>query len=250
MSISIVIPLASPENNLGSRWGDQELKYCLRSIEKHLTGYGHIFIIGHKPAFLNDKVIHIPASDEDKTFWKERNIFNKIMIACGDERVTEDFLFMNDDHFLLCNFIGNGFPYYYSGYLMEYSDRPDQYGNSAKNTYDIMKVKNELARYWDIHCPIIYNKTMFVQLSVYDWNKKYGYCIKSLYCEHHNIDAYYGEDTGWEYPDLKINEAISSTLINKLIDGRLFFSIGNRAFDGGIVNVLGELYPSRSKYER
>src|SRR5688500_13559340 len=96
---SIVIPLGH-----GSHWGNTELRYCLRSVEKHLTGYGDVIIIGEKPAWLRN-VIHIPFDEgpAPKSFEKERNIFNKIMVACNDDRVTDSFLFMPADHLMLQN---------------------------------------------------------------------------------------------------------------------------------------------------
>lgn len=239
---SIIIPLAA--NGFGSRWADTELKYCFRSIEKHLTGYGDIFLIGHKPSWVQN-VIHIPATDEDQTFWKERNIYNKIFIACNDERVSEDFLFMNDDHFLLKDYVAGGFPYYCYGAVADYINHPTQYGNTVAHTLSIVP---EYWPYFDVHCPIVYNKTVFKSLQEYDWSKKYGYCIKSLYML--AKDKAGVNFQAIEHPDLKINEVLGSQQIKRRIDGAHWFSMANRAREGGMGKVLDELYPNKSKYER
>lgn len=121
MNTSIVIPLSRAD-----RWNHIELKYTLRGIEKHLSGYGDIFIIGAYPDWMKGGV-HIPATDNEMVYDKQRNIFRKIMVACGDERVTERFLFMNDEHYLLKNYTAADFPYYYEGELHSQpaiSDRP------------------------------------------------------------------------------------------------------------------------------
>src|SRR5688500_2320198 len=125
MKTSIVIPLAA--NGFGSRNNDIELRYCLRSIETHLSGYGDIFLIVHKPKWVKN-VMHIPAEDEQRTWWKERNIYRKILLACEDPRVSDDFLFMNDDHYLLSDFVAGEFPYYREGTISDYLGRDDQYG--------------------------------------------------------------------------------------------------------------------------
>ena len=52
--MDIVIPLGT-----GSRWQNNELRFALRSIEKYLTGYDKIFIIGECPSYLQN-IIHIP----------------------------------------------------------------------------------------------------------------------------------------------------------------------------------------------
>jgi hypothetical protein len=237
MNTSIIIPLGR-----GSRYNDTELRYCLRSIEKHLTGYGDIFIIGEKPDWLRN-VVHIPFPDQgDKTYDKERNIYSKIMAACDDPRVTDDFLFMNDDHFLLQGYEARVFPYYCHGWLSEYMTVTD-YKNTVRNTNDLLWPLGHDCLYFDIHSPILYNKEKFTWLLTTDWTKPFGYCIKTVYgnC----IEGL----TAHEYPDLKISEAYPASKIHKLLTGRAWFSVHDRAFNGGIRQVLQDLYPLKSKYE-
>jgi hypothetical protein len=234
---SIIIPLGT-----GSRWDNTELRYCMRSIEKHLTGYGDIFIIGEKPDWLRN-VIHIPHDEgfNPQSYEKDRNIFNKIMAACADERVSDDFLFMNDDHFLLQDYEAGKFPYYCYGWIDEFLTVTD-YKHTVANTNAAIDTQD--AVYADIHCPIVYNKFNFkAVISQLDWSRKYGFCIKTVSC-----NAVVGLKAT-EYPDLKINEVYSADKIRKLIAGRLWFSIGDRAREGGLLKVLQELYPHKSKYE-
>lgn len=235
MNTSIVLPLGT-----GSRWNNTELRYALRSVEKHLTGYGDVFIIGEKPDWLRN-VIHLPCPDYgDKTFDKEHNIYCKIMAACADDRVTEDFLFMNDDHFLMQDYEAGKFPYYCYGWLNEYMTVTD-YKHTVKNTAQVLP---ENGPYFDIHCPVLYNKYQFMHnLNGLDWENPFGYCIKTLFC-----NSILGLKAT-EYPDLKINEIHTAAQIHKLIAGRAWFSIGDRAREGGLLRVLNDFYPHKSKYE-
>lgn len=235
---SIVIPLGR-----GSRNNDLELRYCLRSAEKHLTGYGDVFIIGEKPEWLRN-VVHIPCPDQgDKSYDKERNIFHKIMAACAYDRVSDDFLFMNDDHFLLQDYEAGKFPYYCHGWLSGFMTVTD-YKHTIWNTIDWLRPLGHECLYFDIHCPIVYNKEKFNWcLSDADWTKHFGYCIKTGYGN--SVEGL----NAIEYPDLKINEAYSADKIRKLITGRAWFSIGDKAFNGEIKKVLQELYPHKSRYE-
>lgn len=235
MKTSIIIPLGT-----GSRWNNLELRYCLRSIEKHLIGYDDVFIVGDHPDWLRN-VIHIPCYDQgDKTYDKERNIYTKIMAAIADERVTDDFLFMNDDHFLLQGYEAGKFPYYYDSTLNCYLTVTD-YKHSVKNTLEW--ANGALVGNFDVHAPIIYNKLDFTfYMPNADWTKRFGYCIKSMYCDIKGI-------IGVRYPDLKINEALPASNIHSLLTGRAWFSIGDKAFNGGIRQVLQDLYPHKSRYE-
>lgn len=235
---SIVIPLGT-----GSRWNNTELRYALRSVEKHLAGYGDIFIIGEKPDWLRN-VVHIPCPDYgDKTYDKEHNIYRKIMAACADDRVTEDFLFMNDDHFLLQDYEAGNFPYYCEGWLSEYMTVTD-YKHTVRNTVNwFSTINNDGRLYFDIHCPVLYNKMPFMLLSGLNWEKAFGYCIKTVYCNTlPHLKAI-------EQPDLKINEVHTADRIHRMIAGRPWFSIGDRAREGGLLRVLNDLYPHKSKYE-
>jgi hypothetical protein len=240
--ISIVIPLSAPLG-FGSRNNDIELRYCLRSIEKHLSGYGDIFLIGHKPKWVNN-VIHIPAEDEQRTWWKERNIYRKILLACEDPRVSDDFLFMNDDHYLLADFVAGEFPYYYEAFLSRITIRDDQYGATARNTAALF---NHNPCHYDIHCPIVYNKEVFkLAFEGVDWEKKHGYCIKTVYCNY-----LFKHFEHREYPDLKIDQPLSIDKIAALLNVRSWFSIGNKSLDlgGSMAGVLEQLYKTKSKFE-
>lgn len=241
---SIVIPLAT--GSTASRWNNTELRFCLRSIEKHLKGYGEIFVIGEGLPWLRNVTV-IPATDHEQTYYKERNIFNKVMLACLDSRVSEDFLFMNDDHFLLQEFEAGQFPYYYYGTLSHQLTRTSPYRQTVANTLGPIKEVCAGELYFDVHSPILYSKQAFERLSNYNWDIKYGFCIKTMYM---NLAM-----RSWgrmvEYcEDLKLSGAMSATQIKQAIAGRPFFSTADNVRDGSMGAVLEELYPSPSKYER
>lgn len=230
MNTSIIIPLG-----LGSRNNDLELRYCLRSIEKYLTGYGDVFIVGEKPDWLCN-IIHIPCPDQgDKTYDKERNIFGKILAACADERVTDNFLFMNDDHYLLQGYEAAWFPFFYHGRLSGKMTVTD-YKHTVRNTLELLRADPPYA---DIHCPIVYNKRAFGALTRHDWSVQFGYCIKTLYCH-----KYISINDMIEMKDCKQDDR------PKNIDGRPWFSIGDKAFYWDVRALLQKLYPLKSKYEK
>lgn len=214
-----------------------ELRMCLRSIEKHLSGVGNIFIIGYMPEFLTN-VTHIPCEDDPRNRFRDRNICNKIMAACCDKRVSDSFLMVHDDHFLLENYKAGTFPYYQCGPMIPGGG---QYRHTKENTISLLGATNN----YDTHCPILFNKEKFMRsVVVADWSKWYGYCMKTLYCVLNGIQGEYVED-------LKIRLPLQYQEIIGLISGRKWFSIGDRCFaDNGMKEVLKDLYSKPSKYER
>lgn len=236
MSTDIVIPVGK-----GSKYKDGELKYCLRSIERYLKGYGNVFIIGERPGFLKDNVIHIPFTEDPRNRYRDRNIMLKMAEACKDSRVSDDFLMVHDDHFLMSDYDACAFPYYHMGPMNE---GQGQYGETKKNTKSLLSFAESFNNY-DCHCPIVFNKQLFMRsVALADWSKWYGYCLKTLYCVMNGIE-------GELITDIKIRMPLQADEIKQAIAGRKWFSIGDRCFaPGGMWDVLNELYPNKSKYER
>jgi hypothetical protein len=226
----------------GSRWGDNELRYSLRSVEKHLKGYNNVYLVGDKPDWVRN-VTHIPKQDIQ---CKECSIKEKILAACYDHRISDDFLFLNDDHIFLKNIcISEIYPYFY-GTLSEWISR-----RSPKERYFkcLSNAKSELERFglptkhFDIHVPVIYNKTKFIQaMDTYNWNLPEGMVIKSLYG-----NTFF--DNPVEYLDCKINEGISLEQIKKKVKGRFCFSFGDKGLNMHLKYFLNKNFLNPSSYE-
>jgi hypothetical protein len=235
--VDIVIPLnnRSTQHNI-------ELRYCLRSIGQHLSGVRNIFIIGHCPDWVQN-VIHIPIDEDPRNRFRDRNIMNKMVVACKDRRVSDDFLMMHDDHFLLADYEAGAFPYYHCGPIVP---NTGQYAETKRNTILALAVRDDVTRVinnYDAHCPILFNKEKFIKVTQADWSKWYGYCLKTLYCVMNEIEGEYHEDS-------KVRLPLLGNEICGHIAGRKWFSIGDRCWtEGGMKEVLQMLYPNPSKYE-
>lgn len=250
----ILIPLGK-----GSRHQDFELRMCLRSIEKHLKGVGNIFLVGEKPEWIQN-IIHIPARDNPNNWNRARNIYDKIMAGISyidDLKVdyvntrkhemqvsciclSDNFLFMNDDHYLLTDYEAAEFPYYHRGTI-----RGIDYGNNRPQTMQMDNTERlflQSINDFDIHCPIIYNKEKFKKSFPEKW-PEHGYGIKSMYCALNEIE-------GEEIEDLKFKEPLMKESIYQALEGRDWFSIGDKCLKSGAMKeVLETIYPDKSRYE-
>lgn len=252
--IDIVIPLGK-----GSQWENNELRYSLRSLEKFGRNVGKVFVVGEMPKFIKasaringwsgqvfeNTVTYIPHVDK---YGHERNIMEKVLAACKDERVSDNFLFWNDDFFLTDFIDCENYPNYYHGTLEQRASerlKSDGYGISIRNTLDVFKDSNQI--FFDIHCPIVYNKGQFLNsVPLLDWTKGNGYIIKSLYANtwFENSDIYF------EMPDLKFNKVISKTEIRAKLEGRHIFSVADSGLFRDMKETIKELYPIPSQYEQ
>jgi len=85
--MNILIPLGD-----GSKWKNNELRYCLRGLEMYCRDLGQVIISGEKPDWIQN-IIHVPCKDEHSP---TLSIWNKTLAGSKE---TDEFLFCNDDYF-------------------------------------------------------------------------------------------------------------------------------------------------------
>lgn len=219
----------------GSRMHDIELRFSLRSIRKHLTGFGKIFIVGECPPWLQG-IIHLPMADNPRLS-PDHNIMAKVATACVSPEVSDEFLFFNDDHFLVSPFHVEQFPNFYHGDLATYCKNRgnDGYGKRAKSTLDYLKSKDLPVKYFDVHTPIVYNKEAFMQHvhAAPGWGGE-GYIIKSLYANSLKIE-------GTPFRDQKINAPPAP-------DVKIFSTFPH--IKASVTRFLSESFPEMSMFEK
>jgi hypothetical protein len=215
--MDLVVPLGP-----GSRHNNIELRYALRSFELYLP-HDRVIIVGERPEWLQN-ITHIPFPHKPCFENRVQNIYNKIMAAF---EITDKMIFCNDDHFILQPI--EEMPYHHKGLMTGW--KADSYGRLLLNT---LQAYPDCLNF-DTHCPIIYERGKMPAIN--------STVIKSSYCVHNKI-------IGSFYPDCKISRPMSETKIWSLITGRMYFSIGDLSFGGGIEKVLQSLYPNKSKYEK
>lgn len=222
--LDVVIPLI---DNLSPHL---ELRYALRSLQ--YVSRGNIYVIGHKPRWLKN-IVHIPFAEKAVKQLKEKNLYDKLATACQDERISENFIYFHDDHFLLPDFDINN---YYC------SETFESFGNYNITIDNTIAITGKTANY-DVHCPMVINKAQFMQAFVNLKWPPWGYLIKTLYANH--IRA-----TPFNHSDLKFRRLMASEYIRDALQGRHFFSTEqNVVRSGAMVSVLKSLYPKPSMYE-
>ena len=80
---------------LAPNYDGNELRYSLRSLAN--MPHERVFIVGGCPKWVKG-IIHIPTVQEGT---KYKNTTNNLKVACNDTRLSEDFILMNDDFFIL-----------------------------------------------------------------------------------------------------------------------------------------------------
>lgn len=145
-------------------------------------------------------------------------------------------MYWNDDHFLLRHFHVEDFKYWHNGELeKEYKRARGEYKICVENTMRATPGFN-----YDIHVPIVLNKTQLPEcMRLFNW-KDNQYTIKTIYSQGRKESEY--------MDDCKINFTYSKRAIYNKLQG-LFFSTGEYGLCPEMIEVFNELYPNPSNYE-
>lgn len=235
----------------GSSWNNNELRFSLRSVEKFGINVGKIFVVGSRPEFLTDQVIHIPAEDiYPPNVNADGNIAHKVSAACDDNRLSDNFLFINDDHLLLKPVELSQVPAFHKGDMNDFDEcyfGLNYWRGRLKNTMNILNDRMLSAYHFDCHTPIIFNKKRFPYImSEFPMGEGIGLTMKSIYG-----NSFYGQ-SGVLLGDEK------KTVFKKYTEEQLNTRLSNCGFmsfnDDGLTKILKiwlfSKFPTPSRWEK
>lgn len=145
----------------GSMRHNIELRLSLRALEANGKNIDRVFVVGNKPEFLNNKAEYIWV--EDKYQWW-RNAYEKTKAAI-EAGISEEFLLMNDDFFMLESFDAEKYPFYYRGNLPESGGRV--YTDVLASTRKILEREGKGIKHFGVHCPMRINGKQYLELEKY-----------------------------------------------------------------------------------
>jgi hypothetical protein len=180
----------------GSKWYDNEIRYSVRSVEKHLEEYGRIFVCGAMPKFFDlRRYEYIEANDLGKH--KLLNAIHKIRLACLKKDLSDDFILMNDDFIFLKK--AKHIPNYNIGTLEEriknHKTKSGYYYWAMEETLEYLKskgVKNPLS--FEVHYPMMLNKEKFLDLIDEVYYSQKPILFRSVYGNLAPLRSTYRED--------------------------------------------------------
>ena len=208
----------------GSHHNNQELRYSLRSLEKHCQDIDDVWIVGNKPHFLNDKVKYLWVED-DNFWWQSAYTKTRAAIEAG---IGADFLLMNDDFFMLKDFTATDYPYYHKGEMPEVAQ--NKYQKVIVNTKRILRNLHKPTKHYGVHCPMRINGEKYKKLEMF-----YGEPV-SARCLYGNIFC-----QGMEIKDNKcedLQDSISGCFSTREWVNKALFA------------KLAELFPMPSRWEK
>lgn len=231
----------------GSKWNDNELRYSLRSLDKHFE-HDRVFIVGECPDWLQN-VIHIEAVDSFpySDGGKMRNAIRKIRTACKDGRISDSFVLMNDDFYFLKD-TPEILPYTL-GTIQETLDRhttkKGYYYNALKGTMHFLQrhgIKEPMS--YGAHYPIVYDRQKFLRMTNGVDFSTVAYSWRTIYGNFFRIGSVERKDT-------KIHsEATMNEFLDRADPGDFLSSSDDVVLRPAFQEWLDNRFPQQSQYER
>lgn len=221
-----------------------ELRFSLRSAEKNLK-FDNVFIVGSKPSITNENITHIPIADNERD--RHKNVGKKIKAIIEDDRISENFILMNDDFFILKEF--DEIPYYYNRHLKQWVKKERAGGkfNSFKCRrwyYFINQVYERFpeGKFFELHFPIVYNKEK-LKAVIDKYNLELTAMLRSHYCNEYEKELNIKESIDYKIYSVK--------MIKEMKDNTKFISTKNdMAQTTAFKSFISKRFPQKSSYEK
>ena len=224
----------------GSKFGNEELKYSLRSLETYVEDYGQVFITGVCPPFIDKtKVIHTHEQDLDcpmmSHWWKVRQTIEK-------SDISNNFVLMYDDIFFVKPTKLTNYPFYHKELLTD-KIGDGIYRRSLTNAANFLKKEGRSVCDCELHIPCVYNKIMFKQMDSFFvplMKDSIGMAVRSVYAN------YFGM-VGPLRGDIKLRTSVDT--VEGMIGNADCFSVSDWVYQCDTQRWLKEHFPNKSKFE-
>jgi len=225
----------------GSVWQDNEIRYSLRSVFKNVLDLGNIFVVGEFPGWLQG-VSHIPCRDDFGAKW--RNAYMKTRAACENPNISENFLLMNDDFFILEPIKAAEYPYYYSTkILLKNSLKKARFKTTPHLTAARLPVKRKNFLNFAVHRPVRINKKMYLEMPEPEL-KMLGFSPRAYYCNYYNLP-------GVGYRERNLQPRCREKDIEKMTKGQTDISMFSMTARSPVFqNWIKRKFPNPSAYEK
>ena len=184
---------------------------------KHFKDMTGCVVVGDLPTWYASE--HIPCEDIPKR--REQSVYEKI------KKVEGIILYSNDDYFAFKDF-DSSLPNYYHGICRDKARR------MIDKTYkELFRKCNPEWLSFEIHCPMV------IDTRLLDFE---DCLLKTTYANLLKLPGTISED-------VKLRHNPSYGYVKEIIKGQSFFSTHDNGSHPGILKILKELYPEKSKFE-
>lgn len=232
-----------PEND------SEELRYSLRSLKN--IPHQKVVIVGEKPEWATN-VEFIPVA---QTKTKHQNWSMSLSAAVRSDRISDDFIMMNDDFFFMKKI--HAMPHLNMGDMKQVIDSYNarypagsEYIDKMTKLY-AMLVENgrESPVSYELHVPVILNKQNVLDM-YRDAGDRPLYQFRSYYGNYFNVESTLMRDVK-VFMDPLHNDPLYNENPEKYLASQTFLSTTGGSFKRGKPgDYIRKMFPEKSPYER
>jgi hypothetical protein len=202
------------------RSGDnEELRYSIRSVIRSFPE-AHIWVVGGKPTWYKGNYIEVEQNQDKYT-----NALNNIIAICNSKEISESFIFMNDDFFILKSFDLQ--ETFHGGLLIDKISKYKMITRSSKYITKLESTNRMLAQQgienildYELHVPIRLEKSKLEHIITnhpnFLWRSTYGNIYKI---------------GGTQIKDVKVySDPLYSSRSSKITEDSIFISTHDQSF--------------------
>lgn len=224
---------------------ESELFWSLRSVAKHLKGVGRIWIIGDFPLFKRYPGVEytvIPASDPFQT--SQHNVRSKLLKIVHCSEISDLFLLMNDDFFILRDLEARSIPMYRSGTIQQHIDWRECNNPNSPYVGALKDTQRELERAghptvdFEVHVPAPLRRSILKEVvgdDEYNWSGQWGLLPRSLYG---NFAGFKGSPM----MDVKVDSPLTEDELVRRTTSADFLSTGKGGLNQVMFKRLSKLF--------
>lgn len=228
-------------------WAENEqLRYSLRSLAKNMPYVDRVWVVGSCPAWVSDEVGKIILEPTEDKFDNQRQ---SLRAACADDRISDDFVLMNDDMFALAEL--SELPVWHLGPLDLLIRRLRKRGETPENNQWVRGLVAMLAQMcewgfrnpnaYEAHVPLPFNRKRLAHLI--DTANHSPFLAGCVYSATQGPMGTLGEN-------VKIGELGSQELLAAMVSGIPFLSTEDDAFEfGNAGTFIRTVFPDPCMYE-
>ena len=235
----------------GSKQDDAELRYSLRSLEANCTGYDRVFLVGRKPAWMNNRIQFYPCDDPyDCT---HKNMMHKILHICHKSDISDLFIMQGDDHFYVKPYDFTGIRPYEKGELptqFKPIEIAPRYRTSLMDTRDWLIQHGLPYMNASQHCGQPFLRSLILQTEQQLWLPAFSYpyglessSLMAAILTSRNIMPYEHRE------DCKLAHFDGEQGLRERIGNNFCFSCYDKAFSYGLKDILNRWFPHPSSFE-
>lgn len=217
---------------------NEELRYSLRSLEKNGEGYGKVIIIGGQvDGISGDLDISIRQTGQTKY----DRVNNLIREVCINAEVSDNFILMNDDFFLMKPIDFSKYKNSYRCSMQEYLDLIVERTNASEYTARLCASMVALEAYkretkcYELHIPMLFNKHKLLEV----FGAFPGFNgLRTLYGNYFKIGG------------SKVNDCKVFTCGDDFVKSTKFLSTTDKSFRlGKVGEYIRSEFPTPSRFE-